>query len=111
MALGETQVIAETKKAFKNAGVNVESLENFAAGKTDGSKRSNHILLVKNLPFGSSDGELAKMFGKFGSLDKIILPPTKTLALVCIDVFLLQLAPFFYYILLYYTNCPFFWVC
>ncbi|KAH0985190.1 hypothetical protein GBA52_012367 [Prunus armeniaca] len=82
IALGETQVIAETKKALTNAGVNVESLENFAAGKTDGSKRSNHVLLVKNLPYGSTDGELVKMFGKFGGLEKIVLPPTKTLALV-----------------------------
>ncbi|KDP32677.1 hypothetical protein JCGZ_13675 [Jatropha curcas] len=82
IALGETQVIAETKNALANAGVNVASLEIFAAGKTDGMKRSNHILLVKNLPYGSSEGELAKMFGKFGSLDKIISPPTKALALV-----------------------------
>ncbi|KAJ4846493.1 hypothetical protein Tsubulata_039981 [Turnera subulata] len=82
IALGETQVIAETKKALANAGVNVMSLEEFALGKTDGIKRSNHVLLVKNLPYGSSEGELATMFGKFGSLDKIILPPTKTLALV-----------------------------
>ncbi|EXB75133.1 Multiple RNA-binding domain-containing protein 1 [Morus notabilis] len=82
LALGETQVIAETKKALKNAGVNVEALEDFATGKTGGIKRSNHVLVVKNLPYGSSDSELAKMFGEFGSLDKIILPPTKTLALV-----------------------------
>ncbi|KAJ9170111.1 hypothetical protein P3X46_018243 [Hevea brasiliensis] len=82
IALGETQVIAETKKALANAGVNVMSLEEYAAGRTDGMKRSNHVLIVKNLPYGSSEGELAKMFGKFGSLDRIILPPTKTLALV-----------------------------
>ncbi|KAH7575192.1 hypothetical protein JRO89_XS02G0060600 [Xanthoceras sorbifolium] len=82
IALGETQVISETKKALSNAGVNVSSLEDFAAGKTDGMKRSNHVFVVKNLPYDSSEGELAKMFGKFGSLDKIILPPTKTLALV-----------------------------
>ncbi|XP_059656876.1 multiple RNA-binding domain-containing protein 1 isoform X2 [Cornus florida] len=82
IALGETQVIAETKKALVNAGVNVSSLEEYTAGKTEGVKRSNHVILVKNLPYGSSEGELAKMFGKFGSLDKIILPPTKTLALV-----------------------------
>lgn len=86
LALGETQVIAETKKAFINAGVNVESLVDFAAGKAVGMKKSDHVLLVKNLPYGSSDGELAKMFAEFGSLDKIILPPTKTLALVCIHV-------------------------
>ncbi|XP_071920921.1 uncharacterized protein [Coffea arabica] len=82
IALGETQVIAETKKALANAGVNVASLEDFASGKTDGIKRSNHVILVKNLPYGSSEGELANMFGKYGSLDKIILPPSKTLALV-----------------------------
>lgn len=82
MALAETQVIAETKKALSNAGVNVASLEEYAAGKVDGVKRSNHVLLVKNLPYGSSENELAKMFNKFGSLDKIILPPTKTVALV-----------------------------
>lgn len=82
IALGETQVIAETKKALTNAGVNVSSLEEFSAGKIDGPKRSNHVFLVKNLPYDSSEGELAKMFGKFGSLDKVILPSTKTLALV-----------------------------
>ncbi|KAI3455775.1 hypothetical protein Pfo_012438 [Paulownia fortunei] len=82
IALGETQVIAETKKALSSAGVNISSLEEFAAGKTDGLKRSNHVILVKNLPYGLSESELSNMFGKFGSLDKIILPPTKTLAVV-----------------------------
>ncbi|KAI5426732.1 hypothetical protein KIW84_032237 [Lathyrus oleraceus] len=82
IALGETQVISETKNAFKKAGVNVESLEELTKGKVEGVKRSNHVLLAKNLPYGSTESELAKMFGKFGSLDKIILPSTKTLALV-----------------------------
>ncbi|KAL6499992.1 hypothetical protein OROGR_027902 [Orobanche gracilis] len=82
IALGETQVITDTKKALTNAGVNVESLEELANHKVDGLKRSNHVLLVKNLPYGSTESELMKLFGEFGSLDKIILPPTKTLALV-----------------------------
>lgn len=82
IALGETQVINETKKALANAGVNVSALEDFSTGKADGMKRSNHVILVKNLPYGSSESELANMFGKFGSLDKVILPTTKTLALV-----------------------------
>ncbi|CAN6860537.1 unnamed protein product [Brassica oleracea] len=58
LALGETKVISETKEAFAKAGVNVTSLEEFATEK-----------------------ELAQMFGKFGRLDKIILPPTKTMVL------------------------------
>ncbi|XP_075481451.1 multiple RNA-binding domain-containing protein 1-like isoform X1 [Primulina tabacum] len=82
IALGETQVIAETKKALSSAGVNIASLEEFASGRSDGLKRSNHAILVKNLPYSSSENELVNMFGKFGSLDKVILPPTKTLALV-----------------------------
>ncbi|CAI9090689.1 OLC1v1025512C3 [Oldenlandia corymbosa var. corymbosa] len=82
IALGETQVIEETKKALRNAGVNVASLEDFAAGKTEGMKRSNHVILVKNLSYGSTETDLANMFGKFGSLEKIILPPSKTLAVV-----------------------------
>lgn len=87
VALGETQVIAETKKALVNAGVNVASLEEFASKKTDNMKRSNHVIIVKNLPYDSSEGELAEMFSKSGGLDKIIIPPTKTLALVFFSVF------------------------
>lgn len=82
IALGETQVIAETKMALSNAGVNVAALEEFASKKNSNMSRSNHVILVKNLPYGSTEGELANMFVKFGSLDKIILPPTKTLAVV-----------------------------
>ncbi|CAM8961811.1 unnamed protein product [Rhodiola kirilowii] len=82
IALGETQVIAETKNALKNAGINVAALEEFASGKSEGVKRSNRVIIVKNLPYGSSEGELAKMFGKYGSLDKIILPSTKTVGVV-----------------------------
>ncbi|KAL0912269.1 hypothetical protein M5K25_018231 [Dendrobium thyrsiflorum] len=82
IALGETQVVTETKKALSNAGVNVASLEEFASKKNSNTRRSNHVILVKNLPYGSTEGELANMFAKFGSLDKIILPPTKTLAVV-----------------------------
>lgn len=76
-------MIAKTKKALANAGVNVNSIENFASKKAEGVKRSNHVILVKNLPYGSSESELASMFGKFGSIDKVILPSTKTLGLVC----------------------------
>ncbi|XP_010529287.1 PREDICTED: multiple RNA-binding domain-containing protein 1 isoform X2 [Tarenaya hassleriana] len=82
LALGETKVIAETKEALAKAGVNVNVLEEFASRKADDSKRSKHILLVKNLPFASSEKELAQMFGKFGNLDKVILPPTRTMALI-----------------------------
>lgn len=82
LALAETQVVADTKKSLANAGVNVASLEKVANEKSGGEKRSKHVILVKNLPYGSSEAELATLFAKFGNLDKIILPETKALALV-----------------------------
>ncbi|KAK2354286.1 hypothetical protein P8452_74696 [Trifolium repens] len=47
IALGETQVISETKNAFRKAGVNLEALEELAKGKVDGLKRSNHVVFLE----------------------------------------------------------------
>lgn len=82
IALGETHVIAETKKYLSRSGVNVAALEENTSKKNEKLKRSNHVILVKNLPFNSSEEDLAAMFQKHGSLDKIILPPTRVFALV-----------------------------
>ena len=94
LALGETQVIAETKSFLQDSGVNIESLEAAAEGsKSNGKKsnrsvgkdsilRSDRILLVKNLPYEVDEDELSELFGKFGLLARIVLPPTHTLALI-----------------------------
>jgi len=63
MALGETHVIAMTKRALGEAGVNVDALESAAAasGKAAAQKRvkrSATALLVKNLPYTASEMEL-----------------------------------------------------
>ena len=82
MALGETHIIAETKRALADEGVNVEVLDEVASGKEVKVNRSSTVLLVKNLPFLTTEAELVSMFGVFGSIARVILPPTKTLALV-----------------------------
>ncbi|KAL6843718.1 hypothetical protein ACP4OV_026289 [Aristida adscensionis] len=82
IALGETHVIAETKKYLSKSGVNVAALEEHASKRNEKLKRSNHVILVKNLPYSSSEEELAAMFQKHGSLDKIVLPPTRVFALI-----------------------------
>lgn len=82
IALGETHVIAETKKYLSRSGVNVDALEEHTSKRNEKLKRSNHVILVKNLPYSSSEEDLAAMFQKHGSLDKIILPPTRVFALV-----------------------------
>lgn len=87
MALGETHVIAETKRALGDAGADVSKLEAAAAagGKAAASKavaRSDSVLVVKNLPFSASEEELETLFGAVGPLGRLVLPPTRTLALV-----------------------------
>ncbi|KAL9272749.1 Multiple RNA-binding domain-containing protein [Drosera capensis] len=81
IALGETEVINEIKKALANASVNVSILEEFSSKKTEDMKRSKKIILVKNLPYSSTEADLYDMFSKFGGLDRVIFPPTRALAL------------------------------
>ncbi|KAJ0980850.1 hypothetical protein J5N97_009105 [Dioscorea zingiberensis] len=82
LALGETHVIAETKKALSNAGININALEESVSKRGSSIERSKKIILVKNLPYSACERDLADMFGKYGTVDKIILPPTRVLALV-----------------------------
>jgi multiple RNA-binding domain-containing protein 1 len=53
-----------------------------ASGRMGKVNRSKSVILVKNLPFTTSEADLVSMFGVFGTLGRVILPPTKTLALV-----------------------------
>lgn len=58
MALGEAKVVAQTKEALAEAGVDIAKLEvaAAAAGKASATKsvaRSTTTLLVKNLPYSS----------------------------------------------------------
>lgn len=91
MALGETQVIAETKAALAGAGVDVAALEAAAAAAGKGAaaaapgarlERSDRVLLVKNLPYSAEEGDLEALFARAGPVLRVVLPPTRTLALV-----------------------------
>jgi len=77
LALGETQVVAENKAFLAAEGVNLA-----AFGSDSTRSRSDTILLVKNLPFGATEEELRAMFVKFGSIDRLVLPPSNTMALI-----------------------------
>ena len=76
MALGETQLVTETREFMEAHGVN---LEVFGKSKP---KRSKNIILVKNLPFGTMDAELHSLFQPFGSVSRLVLPPGGVSALV-----------------------------
>jgi len=75
LALAETHVIAETKQYFADAGLNVEALQ-------PRTPRSQTILLVKNIPYGTSIHTLTDMFSAHGETTRILLPPAGTIGVV-----------------------------
>ena len=76
MALGETQVVSEVKEFLEEQGVNLDVF-----GKPD-TARSKTVILVKNLPFGTTDKDLMVLFSPFGSFVRVVLPPGGVSALV-----------------------------
>ena len=40
--------------------------------------RSDTVLLVKNLPAGTKATDIAELFGKWGDLGRVVLPPSGT---------------------------------
>ncbi|KAK3084206.1 hypothetical protein FSP39_010039 [Pinctada imbricata] len=76
MALGETEIVAETRKFLVENGVMLDSFSQ-AAGE-----RSKTVLLVKNLPARTDVEELRSIFSKYGSVGRVILPPSGITAIV-----------------------------
>jgi len=82
LALGETHIISENIAFFESHGVDVKALESSSADK--GVIRSKTMILVKNLPYDTSLEDLTKVFHGIGGdvPQRILLPPSKTAALV-----------------------------
>lgn len=45
-------------------------------------KRSDTIILVKNIPFQISEEKLKDTFGHFGQIDKVLVSPNKSICIV-----------------------------
>ncbi|EEB06131.2 RNA-binding protein Mrd1 [Schizosaccharomyces japonicus yFS275] len=73
-AMAETHVIQETKNFFEEHGVDLEAFKN--------SQRSDSVILAKNFPYGTTAEELAEMFGEFGELGRVLIPPAGTIAII-----------------------------
>nr|XP_050028787.1 probable RNA-binding protein 19 [Dermacentor andersoni] len=76
MALGETQVVAETREFLESNGVVLDAFSRPAA------ERSKTVILVKNLPAKTPPKDLHNVFGKFGILTRVVLPPWGVTALI-----------------------------
>ncbi|KAJ1310022.1 hypothetical protein OPQ81_006777 [Rhizoctonia solani] len=74
LALAETKIIEETKSFFEQEGVLLESFKSRV--------KSDTIILVKNIPYGTTADTLRDMFSPFGDISRILLPPAGTIGVV-----------------------------
>ncbi|CAG9761792.1 unnamed protein product [Ceutorhynchus assimilis] len=76
LAIGETQIVTQTRKYLEEQGVVVDCFNTVA------KSRSKTVILVKNLPSRTEARELKEIFAKHGELGRIILPPSGITAIV-----------------------------
>uniref|UniRef100_A0A3Q3FAQ9 Probable RNA-binding protein 19 n=1 Tax=Labrus bergylta TaxID=56723 RepID=A0A3Q3FAQ9_9LABR len=76
MALGETQIVQETRQFLLDNGVSLDSFSQAATA------RSTSVILVKNLPAGVTTTELEELFSTHGSLGRVLLPPSGLTAII-----------------------------
>ncbi|KFD51430.1 hypothetical protein M513_07643, partial [Trichuris suis] len=76
VALGEAQIVRETVQFLEQHGVVLDSFQG-----TTGT-RSDHVILVKNIPAGTTVAELGDLFKKYGRLGRIVRPPHGLCAIV-----------------------------
>ncbi len=80
-ALAETDVIAENQRYFAENGVDISvALGDDVAG--DKAKRSDQVIIVKNLVPSILLEDLMKLFGAYGDVTRLLLPPSRSMALV-----------------------------
>ena len=74
LALAETHVIQETKSYLESQGVILSSFSSRG--------RSDTIILVKNIPYGTSADQIRELFEVHGKLSRVVVPPAGTIAVV-----------------------------
>ncbi|KAH9990870.1 hypothetical protein BJV77DRAFT_1060893 [Russula vinacea] len=74
LALAETHIIQETKTYLESQGVLLSAFS--------GRGRSDTTILVKNIPYGTTAEQLREMFGIHGELQRVLVPPAGTLAVI-----------------------------
>lgn len=73
-AIAETSIIQETKAYFSANGVDLDAFKS--------NQRGDTAILVKNFPFGTTIEELRTMFEEFGTVLRVLMPPSGTIAIV-----------------------------
>lgn len=73
-AIAETSIIQETKAYFAANGVDLNAFKS--------NQRGDTAILVKNFPFGTTIEEIRTMFEEFGTVLRVLMPPSGTIAIV-----------------------------
>ncbi|WBW72617.1 ribosome biogenesis RNA-binding protein Mrd1 [Schizosaccharomyces osmophilus] len=73
-AMSETHIIQETKRFFEEHGVDLDAFKN--------SARSDNVILAKNFTYGTTAEELTSLFGQYGELGRVLIPPAGTIAII-----------------------------
>ncbi|WAR01970.1 RBM19-like protein [Mya arenaria] len=76
MALGETQIVQETRDFLTESGVALDSFSQPNAA------RSKSVILVKNLPAKTERSEIEQVFSPYGTLGRVLIPPSGITAIV-----------------------------
>ena len=76
LALGETQIVENTRKFLESEGVKLDAFDGVP------KKRSKTVILCKNLPANTSIAEISEKFTKHGELQRLVLPPNCPTCLV-----------------------------
>uniref|UniRef100_A0A182RII6 RRM domain-containing protein n=1 Tax=Anopheles funestus TaxID=62324 RepID=A0A182RII6_ANOFN len=76
LALAETELVLEMQSFLKEHGI---SLDAFSSNET---KRSNTVILAKNLSPGCTTDALRKLFAPHGLLGRVVLPPSSVTAII-----------------------------
>nr|CAB3265469.1 probable RNA-binding protein 19 [Phallusia mammillata] len=80
VALGEAQIVKETKEFLETNGVSIGSFND------NHSERSKTVIIAKNLPLSVTSSELHEMFEKHAKLGRVLLAPSGVAAIIeCLD--------------------------
>lgn len=73
-ALAETSVLNNIRQYFETKGVDLNTFSK--------KERSDKVILVKNFPYETTSEELVDLFGDYGDLKKVLMPPDGGIAMV-----------------------------
>lgn len=73
-ALAEAHVIGDVRSYFEKKNVDLT--------KFSEKERDDKVILVKNFQFGTTKEEIGELFAAYGELNRILMPPAGTIAIV-----------------------------